>query len=374
MTWAPGEPLLIRDRLVAGGGWIERAGCSTFNLYRPPSILPGDPDKAERWLAHVQRVYPADCHHVVRWLAHRVQKPGEKINHALVLGGTQGVGKDSLLEPVKYAVGPWNFVEVSPAHLIGRFNGFVKSVILRVSEARDLGDMDRYSFYDHMKVYTAAPPDVLRCDEKNIREHSVMNCCGVVITTNHKTNGIFLPADDRRHYVAWSDATKDDFSEEYWRELWQWYGRHGNGIGHVAAYLQLVDLSAFNPKAPPAKTPAYWDIVDANRAPEDAELADVLERLGNPTAVTKQQLIAEAVAFDSNNEDLARWLKDARNARTLPHRMESAGYVQVRNDADKRDGLWKMNGARCVVYARKELSLSQRFSAAAKLVEESRKR
>ena len=80
-----------------------------------------------------------------------------------------------------------------------------------MSEARDLGDVNRFQFYDHMKAYTAAPPDVLRVDEKNLREHSVLNCCGVIITTNHKADGIYLPADDRRHYVAWSDLTKDDF-------------------------------------------------------------------------------------------------------------------------------------------------------------------
>jgi hypothetical protein len=43
-----------------------------------------------------------------------VQRPQEKINHALVLGGAQGIGKDTLLEPVKRAVGPWNFEGVSP--------------------------------------------------------------------------------------------------------------------------------------------------------------------------------------------------------------------------------------------------------------------
>ena len=71
-------------------------------------------------------------------------------------------------------------------------NGFLKSVILRVSEARDLGDVNRYKFYDHMKAYTAAPPDVLRVDEKNLREYSIFNCSGVILTTNHKTDGIYL--------------------------------------------------------------------------------------------------------------------------------------------------------------------------------------
>ena len=48
----------------------------------------------------------------------------------LVMGGAQGIGKDTMLEPVKHAVGPWNFHEVSPAHLLGRFNSLAKSVIL----------------------------------------------------------------------------------------------------------------------------------------------------------------------------------------------------------------------------------------------------
>ena len=206
MTWAPGKPTVIEDRLVANGGWIERPGCRCFNLYLPPAAVRGDSTAAGPWLDHVRFVYPDDADHIVKWLAHRVQRPDDKINHALALGGPQGIGKDTLLEPVKYAIGPWNFNEVSPTQLMGRFNSFIKSVILRISEARDLGDVDRYAFYDHMKVYTAAPPDVLRCDEKHLREHSVMNICGVIITSNHKTDGIYLPSDDRRHYVAWSDA------------------------------------------------------------------------------------------------------------------------------------------------------------------------
>lgn len=86
----------------------------------------------------------------------------------------------------------------------------MKSVILRVSEARDLGDVNRVQFYEHMKTYTASPPDVLRVDEKNLREYPVFNVCGVIITTNHKADGLFLPPDDRRHYVAWSPCRRDE--------------------------------------------------------------------------------------------------------------------------------------------------------------------
>jgi hypothetical protein len=96
MTWAPGLPMLIQGRLVSEGGWIDRPGCTVFNLYRPPALVPVNAAGATPWLEHVHHVYPNEADHIVRWLAQRVQRPQEKINHALVLGGLQGIGKDTL--------------------------------------------------------------------------------------------------------------------------------------------------------------------------------------------------------------------------------------------------------------------------------------
>jgi hypothetical protein len=361
MTWAPGEPMLIPDRIISDGGWIERDGVTCFNLYRPPLHHRGNPANAGQWLAHIDNVYRDDADRIVKWLAHRVQRPQEKINHALVLGGLQGIGKDTLLEPVKRAIGPWNFAEVSPAQIMGRFNGFLKSVILRVSEARDLGDVDRFKLYDHMKTYTAAPPDVLRVDEKHLREHAVFNCCGVIITSNYKTDGIFLPADDRRHIVAWSDLTKEEFASAYWNGLWDWYER--GGYANVAAYLADLDISGFDPKAPPPKTAAFWDIVDASRAPEDAELADVLDSMGNPDAVTLSQITCAATG------EIITWLADRKNRRAIPHRLEKCGYVPVRN-GNAKDGYWKISGTRQAIYGKNTISISDRFRAARKLTED----
>lgn len=355
MTWAPGEAELIPGRVVSNGGWVDKIGATIFNLYQPPIVAHGDADAAGEWIAHVERVYPDDAAHIIQWLAHRVQYPQHKINHALVLGGQQGIGKDTLLEPVKRAVGPWNFAEVSPIQLIGRFNGFVKSVILRVSEARDLGEVNRYSFYEHMKVYTAAPPDVLLCDEKHVHAYPVFNICGVVITTNHKMDGIYLPADDRRHFVAWSELTQSDFEPAYWNDLYRWYT--AGGFGHVAAYLATLDISGFDPKAPPPKTAAFWDIVDANRAPEDAELADAIDALYNPDATTIDAITNKAMG------NFAEWLRDRKNRRQIPHRLETVGYVPMRNPYAK-DGLWKVLGKRQAIYAKRELSVTERLAAA----------
>jgi Family of unknown function (DUF5906) len=358
MTWVPGMPMLIENRLVVDGGWIEREDVTCFNLYRPPRIKLGNSSKAQPWLDHAQRVFGQDADHIVQWLAQRVQSPEIKINHALVLGGAPGIGKDTLLEPVKLAVGPWNFREISPTQLLGRFNNFVRSVILRVNEARDLGELDRFAFYDHTKALTAAPPDVLRVDEKNLREYYVFNCVGAIFTTNHKTDGLYLPADDRRHYVAWSNCQKEHFPEGYWNRIWGWYA--DGGCGHVAAFLSEVDLSDFDAKAPPAKTAAFYDIVNVNRAPEDSELADAIDELKNPDVLTLKHLIAVAIG------SAAEWLLDRRNRRALPHRMERCGYVSV-NNPDAKDGLWKLGKERQVVYAKASLFPKDQLAAAQKL-------
>ena len=74
ITWAPGLPAVIKDRLIAEGGWIERKGVACFNRYQPPAIEAGDADKAGPWLDHVRYVYPDDAAHLIKWLAHRVQR------------------------------------------------------------------------------------------------------------------------------------------------------------------------------------------------------------------------------------------------------------------------------------------------------------
>jgi hypothetical protein len=357
MTWAPGMPTIIKNRLIAEGGWIEHSGVTVFNLYRPSTISPGNPNEAGPWLEHVQTVYSDAADHVIDWSAHRVQRPHEKINHALVLGGMQGIGKDTMLAPLKAAVGPWNFLEASPQQLVGRFNGFLKSVVLRISEARDSGDVDRFKFYDHTKAFAASPPEVLRVDEKHTKEHCIVNVTGLIITTNYK-DAIYLPPDDRRHFVAWSDRTKEDFSPQYWNALWRWYMT--GGIAHVAAYLRERDITAFDAKAPPPKTEAFWCTVDANRAAEDAELADVLDQLGNPSAVTLAQIVGRAP------DEFADWLKERRNQKAFSHRMDDCGYEPVRN-RDAQDGLWKIRGKRQAVYARKELSPRDRLVVAVQL-------
>jgi hypothetical protein len=335
-TWMPGEPKLIKHKLIIKSGWRSRDNATVFNQYEPPDLELGDPEQAKPWRDHIKKTYPDEAAHIEQWLAHRVQFPEKKIQHALVLGGTQGIGKDTMLFPVVHAVGPWNVESVTPMQAMGRFNGFLQSVILIVSEARDLGDTNRPQFYEHFKniICSSAAP-VHRVDEKNRQEFYVPNLCGVIITTNHKAAGIFLPPEDRRHFVSWSPLELSDFEDGYFKTIWGFY--FNGGVHHVAAYLHTLNLAGFDAEAPPPKTQAFWEMVNSGRFAEAVDLANALDQLGNPHTVTFDDLA------DPSGPVNAEFIVTIRqNKRMFPRWMEQCGYRHVNNPDNPRDGLWRI--------------------------------
>ncbi|RYE00586.1 MAG: hypothetical protein EOP50_03520, partial [Sphingobacteriales bacterium] len=104
-SWLPGEPELVKDVAIIEAGEIPAPGNVVFNLYRPPGIINGDARLAGRWLDHIHGIYPNQADHIIKWFAHSVQHAAGKINHALVLIGPPGVGKDTMLEVPRLGVG-----------------------------------------------------------------------------------------------------------------------------------------------------------------------------------------------------------------------------------------------------------------------------
>jgi hypothetical protein len=213
-VWTPGAAQIIENRMIAEGGPFVKKGARVFNLYKPPQIIVATDRNIAFWRNHLDPLWPDQAGHIERWFARRRQRPGEKINHCILLGGGPGIGKDAIIQPLEWAVGAWNFAEISPQAVLGVFNEFVRSVVLRISQIKDLGDFDQFAFYEASKTLMAAPPDTLRCKPKYIRLYYVMNVTGVIVTTNHKVSGLYLPADDRRHFVAWSTKERDDFDAD----------------------------------------------------------------------------------------------------------------------------------------------------------------
>ena len=226
-------------------------------------------------------LYPEEAEAYPRLAGAAGAAPGQKINHAPGLGGGQGIGKDTLLEPVKRAVGPWNFQEVSPPDLLEPFNRFVKAVVLRMSEAHDLGEARSLQLYERTKIYAAAPPDVLRVD-KNIRGHYVLNASDsssppttrlMAFTCRPMTVGTSWHGQPQEGAFRQSTGTSS-----------------GAGTRPAASTMSPPTRpSSISPASIQGAAAEDRGVLGDRRrqqAPEDAELADVLEALGNPDAVT----------------------------------------------------------------------------------------
>jgi hypothetical protein len=52
------------------------------------------------------------------------------------------------------------------------------------------GRIDRYALHDFMKNILVTPPNMLRINEKYIREYYIVNCFGMIATTNHREPSI----------------------------------------------------------------------------------------------------------------------------------------------------------------------------------------
>src|SRR5215831_7925118 len=262
MIWAPGHPQIVKDKHLIEGGWYAKPGAIVFNQYRQPEIKGGDPRQAGPWLDLFKKLYPnpMEHQHIIKVLAYKLQHPATKINHAIVLAGGMRIGKDTLLLPFKRALGDWNCYEAKPATIMSAFNGYMRSILLTINETRDLGEVKRIDFYNHMKDVIASPPETVLVNEKHEKAVHVLNICLVIMTTNHRLDGIYLPPDDGRHFPVWSDVIKEQHDPEFFIEHYDWL--NSGGDAHVAAYLRALDVSDFNPGRPPPLTDLFHEIVE----------------------------------------------------------------------------------------------------------------
>jgi Bifunctional DNA primase/polymerase, N-terminal len=396
MTWWPGMPTVIYDTMIrAEGGVFPKKNVHAFNRYLPPlprycpikglPIRASAAKDAKRWIDHVLLLYPEDGWRLIRALAYRAQHPEIKIHHAILLGGTTGIGKDTILEPVPYAVGHWNFAKTL-AHTVmeePKYNMWAEAVITLLDEAKDdLGDRTNVGFYNRLKpLLGGTAKNVIMVRNLYIAAHPIIDVAFIIITTNHKIRGMFIPEDDRRIDVMWSNRVRSDWEchkptlaengevlvtadanlvREYFKPLYDWY--ENGGFEAVSYYLHTLDVTDYEPKAPPPKTAAWYEIVESSIDPATNELVTVLEKMGNPAGVTLTEVgIAAAAAGVA-----LPWVgASARN--TVQATMEEAGYVKQRNPSGGT-GRWSVGpkDARkeVAIYVQAKLDPKARLAAA----------
>lgn len=349
---------IIEGRFAYGmncvnGELVPSVGACVLNTYRRPTIELGDPSKAGPLVEHVHRVMPreGDADQVLDYFAHLVRFPGVKLRFALVIGGEQGVGKDTLIEFCIPALGPWNVSNIAPSDLSTQFNEHVASTLVRISETANQKEMSRFVFNELVKTLIAGSPDVAVVNPKYQPKFTTRLRGGVIITTNHLASGIYIPQDDRRYDVV-ECATRsemglaDDATRcAYFERLWAWFHQE-DGARHVAAFLHARDLTRFSPNNGQRKTAAHQMIIQ-NSMSGDEWFLDALEALGNPDLFRGDVFVLQAV---HNGEDA----KELRGK--LLHAVERAGFKRYLSPT--RDGRW-LNGdkKKCALFLRQGVAI-----------------
>ena len=305
-----------------------RAACGPASCGVSCRGVSGNALEADLWLDHVHKVYPDSAEHIIRWLAHRVQRPAEKINHALVLGGSQGIGKDTLLEPAKYAVGPWNVVR----DLADRAARPLQRLSQVGDPARERGARPRRvqplrPVRAPQGLHGGAAGRAARRREAPARIHHPE-----LLRRGHHLEppGRAVPAGRRSAPLRRLERAHQGRASSTATGAASGAGTTPAGSTTSPPIWASSTSRASTRRRRRRRPPAFWQIVSTGSAPEDAELADLLDKLGNPDAVTLAQLRGKA---DASFDD---WLADRRNRRAIPHRMNSCGYVPVRNPEHRR--------------------------------------
>jgi hypothetical protein len=267
VTYAAGADVLVaRDGLPYGNRWRDAR----------PTPVAGD---VSPWLAHVERMVPEEFEreHLLNALAHKVQFPTHKINHAILMGGNHGSGKDTLFAPFFWAIGgdaKANCSLVKNEDLNSQWGYALECEVMEIAELRQAEAKDRRALENTLKPIIAAPPELLMVNRKGMHPYMALNRVFVIAFSNERV-AISLPSEDRRWFVLWCAAPK--LPEAQAVSLWNWY-QHRAGFEAVAHYLHTRDVSAWNPSAPPPMTEAKLIMVEHGMSTAESFLVDQMTR------------------------------------------------------------------------------------------------
>lgn len=266
VTYAAGDSVLVaRDGEVFGNRWVDA---------RPDLSGPAAANIAP-WLAHAELLIPdpIEREHVFDVMAFKLQNPRVKINHAVLHGGDEGCGKDTLWYPFIWSVcGPdlRNRGLVDAKGINSRWGYALESEILILNELKEPDAGERRALANHLKPIIAAPPDTLPIERKGMHPYHMVNRLMVLAFTNDPVP-ITLPTQDRRWFCLWSHAPR--MSKPDAAKLWDWYKKQG-GLVAVAQWLQARDVSAFNPAAMPPWTDYRSRLIENGRSMAESYIVE----------------------------------------------------------------------------------------------------
>ena len=264
ITYSAGDDVLVtRDGDVFGNRWRD-------------ARQPAGGGDVTMWLDHCAALIPLDVErdHIFDVMACKYQRPNIKINHAVLHGGDEGCGKDTLWAPLLWAVcGPSlrNRGILDNDTLGSQWGYQLEAEIIILNELKEPDARERRALANRLKPIIAAPPEMLSINRKGLHPYDMVNRCLVLAFSNDPVP-ISLASQDRRWFCVWSSAPR--MAPAAAGRLWRWY--QSGGFAAIAGWLARRDVSAFNPAAAPPVTEFKENLCEQSMSAGESFIVDQL--------------------------------------------------------------------------------------------------
>ena len=276
VTYAPGEDVLVaRDGLVYGNTWVNHRP----DMSGSDTIPDGD---IAIWLDHCRALVPepVELEHMLNVMAFKVQHANVKINHAVLHGGDEGCGKDSMWAPFLWAIGgvhQHNRSIIENKGLDSQWGYGLQAEVVILNELKEPEARERRALANRLKPIIAAPPETLTINRKGLHPYEMLNRLQVIAFTNDPLP-ITIPTQDRRWFCVWSHAPRMD--PDAAQALWAWYKR--GGFEKIAAWLWQRNVARFNPAAAPPVTEWKLNMVEHGLSVAESFLVELMQKRVGP--------------------------------------------------------------------------------------------
>lgn len=256
----PADGLIITDnngnrwlntcqRPLWGSGAFNKADADVFFEFIDYLL----PDNAER-------------DYFLDWLAMKMQKPTFRGTGIVMATATFGTGRSTLAGLIMTLLGVHNCANVTFEKLCSSpYNHWEDKLMVIVDEAREASNqsskLGMYAAYEVLKQRVDTTNRIVSMEDKHIRSHSVLTCSSYLISTNHPSNAVALPSEDRRFTVMSNpDVTQ---SARYFTDLNAWIDRN-EWPKHV--FRWLVQRNITHALFQPLDTAAKSEMTETTRS------------------------------------------------------------------------------------------------------------
>lgn len=304
-----------------------------LNLWRPPAwrLLPDAPPPT-LFLDHVNYLFDDDevaTNHVLDFLAHMLQRPQERVAHALLITSeAKGIGKSTLGTIIRRLVGERNSRVAQTKDLKSQFDGWlIGSLLVQIDEIYEAGNWD---LANKLKPLITEP--TVSVNVKYGPQIEVENYARFLMFSNH-TAPLNIEDGDRRYFVFNSRATPRD---DAYYEVLNRYIDDTAGMNAIFSFLMQRSLSGFSPFRRPPMTAAKQAIIEVSGNPLRSYIVDAVE-----SGHLAKEMNGREFSLDALQRQLQRdgYGSHARNVKELGEALRMAGVMQIRkmvNGAKRR--------------------------------------